>query len=63
MVQQLFWWKYHFQGIPNQHGKSRIFQGEGEYDKHPLELKFQVGGSNAKTPYFLKLHITAFTVW
>ena len=32
--------KHSFQGVPNQVRKSRKFQGVGEYDKHPLELKY-----------------------
>ena len=51
-MQQHFWQKYSFQRVPNQIEKLRIFQGLWEeYDKHPLEWKFQAGGgSKAKVP-------------
>ena len=51
IVKQLFGWKYSFQGVPNQDGKSHKFQGVRGYDKHPLERKFEEGrGSKAKVP-------------
>ena len=39
----IFVWKYSFQGYPTTMEKSRKFQREGEYDKHPLQWKFQGG--------------------
>ena len=51
IVKQLFGWKYSFQGVPNQDGKSQKFQGVRGYDKHHLERKFEEGrGSKAKVP-------------
>lgn len=63
----IFVQKYSFQGYPTKKEKSRKFQREGEYDKHPLQWKFQRGekmrGSKAKVPsvrgygYFMEPHI------
>ena len=51
IVKQLFGWKYSFQGVPNQDGKSQKFQGVRGYDKHPLERKFEEGrGLKQKCP-------------
>ena len=52
-----------FQGSSQPTWKITEIPGGRGYDKHPLEWKFQEGGSSVKTPYFLELHITAFTVW
>ena len=71
-MQQHFWRKDSLQGVPNQDGKSRKFQGVAGCDKHPMEWKFRGGGGlKQKCPplggggygYFLELHNPFLPLW